>query len=193
MSPVEKPAACSIVRSRTHCCGPSAVSLHPITIMSSTISTPERSQTSSQTPATSAAPAVQVQPYLFFGGRCEEALEYYHRVLGAQVMMLMHFKDSPDSGNCPMPVDGEKVMHACLQIGGSSIMASDGCDAQSSFQGFSLSLSFPTIAEAERVFAALSEGGQVQQPLMQTFFAQRFGMVADKFGVSWMVVVLPQG
>jgi PhnB protein len=137
----------------------------------------------------------QVQPYLFFGGRCEEAIEFYRRVLGAEVTMLMRFKDSPDtSEGCGggSPVDGNNVMHASLRIGDATLLASDGCQEHSSFQGFSLSLTIPNAAEAERIFASLSESGQVQQPMIKTFFAERFGIVADKFGVSWMVVVVAQ-
>jgi PhnB protein len=135
---------------------------------------------------------MQVQPYLFFEGRCEEAVELYRRVLGAEVTMLMRFKDSPEPpapGMVP-PGAGDKVMHMSLRIGETTIMASDGrCLGQPGFQGFSLSLSVPDIAEAERVFAALGDGGQVQMPLAKTFFSPRFGMVADRFGVSWMIIV----
>jgi PhnB protein len=134
---------------------------------------------------------MQVQPYLFFDGRCEEAIEFYRRALGAQVGMLMRFKDSPEP--CPEgmvpPGSENKVMHASLQIGGTTVMASDGhAKGAPSFQGFSLSLDAADDAEAKRLFDALSDGGQVQMPLGKTFFASSFGMVADKFGVSWMVI-----
>ena len=130
-----------------------------------------------------------VQPYLFFDGRCEEALEFYRQALGAQVEMLMHFKDSPDPVGCPS-ASGEKVMHASVRIGGTTVMASDGrCEGKPTFQGFALSLSVATEAEADRRFAALAKGGQVQMPLAKTFFSPRFGMVADRFGVMWMIVV----
>lgn len=135
---------------------------------------------------------MQIQPYLFFEGRAEEAIEFYRNALGAKVEMLMHFKDSPEPpppGECA-PGSDDKVMHASLQIGDSTVMMSDGrCSGQPSFQGFSLSLSASSEAEAERWFAALSAGGQVQMPLGQTFFAHRFGMVADRFGVSWMIIL----
>ncbi|MGH7946270.1 MAG: VOC family protein [Opitutaceae bacterium] len=134
---------------------------------------------------------MQVQPYLFFGGRCEEAIEFYRRVLGAEVTMLMRFKDSPDTGMCP-PVSADNVMHASIRIGDATLLASDGCGDRANFQGFSLSLSVPDGAEAGRVFKALSDGGQVQQPLIQTFFAKHFGIVSDKFGLSWMVIVPAQ-
>jgi PhnB protein len=130
---------------------------------------------------------MQVQLYLFFEGRCAEALEFYQRALGAEVTMLMHYKDSPD----PTMVHGtaDKVMHASFRIGDSTVLASDGrCQGQPGFHGFSLSLTVADDAEAERRFAALAEGGQVQMPLAKTFFASRFGAVADRFGVSWMVV-----
>jgi PhnB protein len=134
---------------------------------------------------------MRVQPYLFFEGRCEEALEFYRRALGAEVEMLMRFKDSPDPGSCTAGSE-DKVMHASFRIGDSTLMASDGrCQGQASFQGISLSLTAADDAEAERLFAALAEGGQVQVPLEKTFFSSRFGMVADRFGVPWMVVVAP--
>jgi PhnB protein len=145
---------------------------------------------------------MQLQPYLFFDGRCEEALEYYKNTLGAKVEMLMRFKDNPDmseSGGCGgeghpgmPPGSGEKVMHSSFRIGDTVVMGSDGnCGGKPSFQGFSLSLSVKNESEAERVFNALADGGQVQMPLGPTFFSPRFGMVADRFGVSWMVIVEP--
>jgi PhnB protein len=133
-----------------------------------------------------------VQPYLFFDGRCEEAIEFYRGALGAEVTMLMRFKDSPEPpkpGMCP-PGSENKVMHASLRIGQTTVLASDGrCEGRPSFQGFSLSLTVPDEAAAERLFAALAKGGQVQMPLAKTFFSPRFGMVADCFGVSWMIYV----
>ena len=135
---------------------------------------------------------MRVEPYLFFDGRCEEAIEFYRKALGAEVTMLMRFKDSPEPpapGMCP-PGSENKVMHANLRIGDTQMMASDGrCQGRPTFQGFSLSLTVPDDAEAERRFAALSDGGKVQMPLAKTFFSSRFGMVADRFGVSWMVIV----
>jgi PhnB protein len=134
---------------------------------------------------------MQVKPYLSFDGRCEEALELYKRTLGAEVLMLMRFRESPDPlppGMVP-PGAEDKVMHCSFKIGETEVMASDGrCGGQPSFQGMSLSLAVPDAAEADRVFAALGEGGQVQMPLDKTFFASRFGIVADRFGVSWMVI-----
>ena len=135
---------------------------------------------------------MQVQPYLFFDGRCEEALEFYRSALGAEVTALHRFKDSPEPhapGMIPPGADN-KVMHASFRVGGTTVLASDGrCTGHPSFQGFSLSLTVPNDAEAERLFTALGQGGQVQMPLTQTFFSSRFGMVADRFGVSWMVYV----
>jgi PhnB protein len=134
---------------------------------------------------------VQVQPYLFFEGRCEEAIEFYRKALGAEVMMLMRFKESPEPAKCP-GVAGDKIMHANLRIGETTVLVSDGrCEGKPKFQGFSLSITASDDAEVERLFAALSAGGQVQMPLAKTFFASRFGMVADRFGVSWMVYVAP--
>jgi PhnB protein len=136
---------------------------------------------------------MQVQPYLFFDGRCEEALEFYRKALGAEVATLMRFKDSPEPaqpGMCP-PGSENKVMHASFRIGDTTVMASDGhCTGQPSFKGFSLALAASSDAEAEKLFAALADGGQVQMPLTKTFFSSRFGMVADRFGVSWMVIVM---
>jgi PhnB protein len=135
--------------------------------------------------------ATQIQPYLFFDGRCEEALEFYRRTLGAEVTALMRFKESPDPGMTP-PGAGDKVMHAAVRIGESTIMASDGqCGGQAKFEGFALSLTVSSETEAERLFEALGAGGQVHMPLTKTFFSPRFGMVADRFGVSWMVYVAP--
>ena len=137
---------------------------------------------------------MHIQPYLFFNGRCEEALQFYRSVLGAEITMLMRYKDSPEPpppGMIP-PGSEDKVMHANLRIGDSEVMASDGnCTGLQNFQGFSLSITAADEAEAERLFAALGEGGQVQMPLTKTFFSSRFGMVADRFGMSWMVIVAP--
>ena len=133
-----------------------------------------------------------VQAYLFFDGRCEEAIEFYCRALGAEVEMMMRFKDSPEPPKPGMhpPGSDNKVMHASLRIGETSVMASDGrCTGKPNFQGFSLSLTVSTEAEADRLFAALSDGGQVQVPLAKTFFSPRFGMVTDRFGVLWMILV----
>jgi len=137
---------------------------------------------------------MQVQPYLFFDGRCEEAIEFYRTRLGAEVTMLMRFKDSPEPHQPGMIPPGaeNKVMHANLRIGDTAVLASDGrCQGKPSFLGFALSLTAPTDADAERLFAALGDGGQVQMPLAKTFFSSSFGMVADRFGVSWMVYVAP--
>jgi len=135
---------------------------------------------------------MQVQPYLFFDGRCEQALDFYQKTLGAKVEALMRFKDNPEPAHNP-PNSDDKVMHACFRIGDTQVMASDGnCAGKPSFQGFSLSIAAPSAAEAEKRFAALAEGGQVQMPLGKTFFAERFGMVADRFGVSWMVIAGPK-
>ena len=135
--------------------------------------------------------AMQVQPYLFFEGRCDEALAFYRGALGAEVTMLMRFKESPDPAMVP-PGAGDKVMHASFRIGEMTVLASDGrCQGPASFQGFALSLTVPTEAEAERLFGVLGDGGQVQMPMTKTFFSPRFGMLADRFGVSWMILVTP--
>ena len=133
-----------------------------------------------------------IQPYLFFDGRCEEAVEFYRHTLGAEVKMLMRYKESPEHpppGMVP-PGSENKVMHAALQIGETLVMASDGrSQGKPNFQGFSLSITVPNAGDADRVFAALTDGGQVHMPLGKTFFSPRFGMGADKFGVNWMVIV----
>jgi PhnB protein len=136
-----------------------------------------------------------IQPYLFFDGRCEEALEFYRKALDAEVTALIRFKDSPDPTMCQPGIDPTKVMHANFQVGETQVMASDGrCEGKTTFQGFALSLSVPTEAEADRLFNALAQGGEVQMPLAKTFFSPRFGMVADRFGVAWMVIVAqPEG
>ena len=132
---------------------------------------------------------MQIQPYLSFDGRCEEAIEFYRRALGAKVEMLMRFKEAPEQGMSP-PGAGDKVMHAALRIGDSMVLASDGrCTGKPNFQGISLSLTAANETEASRLFNALADGGQVQMPLAKTFFSPSFGMVADRFGVSWMVYV----
>ena len=132
-----------------------------------------------------------IQPYLFFGGHCEEAINFYQKVLGAEVKMLMHYQESPEPPPPGMLQAGfeEKVMHAELRIGGAILMASDGCDDKSRFDGFRLSLALPTEAEAQRAFAGLADGGEVQMPLTKTFWSPCFGMVSDRFGVGWMVTV----
>jgi PhnB protein len=138
---------------------------------------------------------MQVQVYLFFAGRCEEAIEFYKKTVGAEVMMLMRFKDSPEPPQPGMipPGSEDKVMHTSLRIGDTMVMASDGrCEGSTSFQGFSLSLTVADEAEADRVFAALAEGGQIQMPLTETFWSPRFGMLSDRFGVGWMVSVAAQ-
>jgi PhnB protein len=133
---------------------------------------------------------MRIQPYLFFDGRCEEALDFYKSALGAKVEMMMRFKESPEPPPNPAPGDADKVMHSSFRIGDTTVMASDGrCQGRPSFQGFSLSLTASDESEAERLFAALGDGGEVQMPLAKTFFSPRFGMVADRFGVSWMIVV----
>jgi PhnB protein len=134
---------------------------------------------------------MQVQPYLFFDGRCEEALEFYKETLGAKVEMIMRNKESPEPTPGMLPPGSEdKVMHALFRVGDTPIMASDGfAKGQPRFEGFSLSLTVADEAEADRVFKALADGGEVRMPLGKTFFSPRFGMVADKFGLGWMVIV----
>lgn len=137
---------------------------------------------------------MQIQPYLFFDGRCEEALNFYGKTVGAKIEMLMRFKENPDTpppGMVP-PGSDNKVMHCSFRVGDSVIMGSDGnCAGKPVFNGFSLSLTAPNVAEAERLFKALGDGGKVQMPQGKTFFSPSFGIVEDRFGVSWMVIVNP--
>ena len=135
---------------------------------------------------------MQLQPYVHFNGRCEEAIEFYKKAIGAQVNMLMRFKDMPAScGPSSIQAGTEnKVMHANLRIGDSVMLVSDGrCSGDAKFEGFSLTLTVSSDAEADKTFAALGEGGTVCMPLQKTFFASKFGMINDQFGVSWMVIV----
>ncbi len=132
---------------------------------------------------------MQVQPYLHFDGRCEEAIEFYRHALNVEVTMMSRFKDSPDP-TMIAPGTENKIMHMEFRLGDLILCASDGrCMGNAQFDGISLTLNLKTIAEAERIFAALSEGGQVQMPMIEAFFALRFGMVADRFGVPWMIIV----
>jgi PhnB protein len=131
--------------------------------------------------------AVNIQPYLFFNGRCEEALGFYKEALGAEVTALMYYKDSPDPAAAH--ASGDKVMHANFCIGETQVMASDGRDSgEPVFQGFALTLNVFSVADAERFFSALAEGGEVQMPLARTFYSPCFGMVVDRFGVLWMIL-----
>ena len=141
-------------------------------------------------------PAMGIQPYLFFGGRCEEALEFYRKALGAELVMQTRFNEAPEKQPGLPECFQDKIMHATLRIGNTLLMASDGmCDGKANFEGFSLSITVADEAEAERVFAALSEGGLVTMPLEKTFWAPKFGILQDRFGVGWMVSVMhkPEG
>jgi PhnB protein len=135
-----------------------------------------------------------VQPYLFFDGRCEEALDFYKSALDAEIIMLMRFNESPvppQPGMVP-PGSEHKIMHAAFRVGDTTLMASDGeCGGKPNFHGMSLALTVPNEAQADRVFAALTHGGEVRMPLTKTFFSPRFGMAADRFGVAWMIMVAP--
>ena len=137
---------------------------------------------------------MQIQPYLFLDGRCEEAAEFYRAALGAEVQMLMRFTDSPEPHQPGMvrPGSEDKVMHMRMRIGETTVLASDGrCGGQPNFEGFALSVTVTDGAEAERVFSALSLGGTVQMAMARTFFSSHFGMVSDRFGIMWMVYVGP--
>ena len=132
---------------------------------------------------------MQVQPYLFFDGRCEEAINYYRKALDAKVDVIMHYKDAPEAPPPGMNIPGDKVMHAALHIGDTQLLLSDGhCAGKPNFQGFSLTVNARDDADAKRLFGSLADGGKVTQPLTKTFFASSFGMVTDKFGLGWMVI-----
>jgi PhnB protein len=132
---------------------------------------------------------MQVQSYLFFDGRAEEAIEFYKKALDAKVTMLMRWKDSPDKSMCT-PGNENKVMHSYMTIGETGVMISDGRNTGNpKFDGFALSIATKTEAEADKLFGALGDGGKVTMPLGKTFFSPRFGMLADKFGVNWMILV----
>jgi PhnB protein len=134
---------------------------------------------------------LSIQPYLFFGGRCEEAIEFYRKALGAEVVMQARFNEAPEPQPGLPDCFENKVMHATLRVGDTMLMASDGrCEGPQNFEGFSLSITVPDEAEADRVFAALSEGGLVTMALEKTFWSPKFGMLQDKFGVGWMVSVM---
>ncbi|MCU0709945.1 MAG: YciI family protein [Pirellula sp.] len=153
--------------------------------------TPELREQEANHEATLAMQKATIQPYLFFSGRCEEALEFYKNAVHAKVEMMMRFNESPDPTPPGMLQAGfeRKIMHCSFQVGGMTLMASDGCNDKSSFDGFRLALTVPTKAAADRAFNALAEGGNVDMPLMETFWSPRYGMVTDKFGVGWMVMV----
>jgi PhnB protein len=133
---------------------------------------------------------MNVQAYVFFDGKCEEALEFYKAAVGAKVDMVMRFKEAPPEMQSQMsPGSKDKIMHAAFRVGDTQILASDGeCHGKPKFDGFSLTLNAANDAEADRLFSALGKGGKVTQPMSETFFASRFGMLSDKFGVNWMVL-----
>jgi PhnB protein len=135
-----------------------------------------------------------VEAYLFFNGRCEEAIEFYRQALGAELGMMMRYRESPEPPPPGMVPPGfeNKIMHCSFRIGSTTIMASDGCSTDTArFEGFALSLTVRTEAEADRHFAALADGGQVRMPLTKTFWSPRFGMLQDRFGIGWMISVMP--
>lgn len=135
-------------------------------------------------------PHYQLKPYLFFNGQCEEAIEFYRKTIGGELIMLMRYKDAPADGSvdCPEKPDPDKVMHAQIKIGETTLMLADGpCSGR--YDGFSLSLTVPTPKEAECLFVGLTAGGEIIMPLGKTFFSPAFGMLKDRFGVQWMIHV----
>ena len=153
--------------------------------------TPELREEEANLEAALSMKKAAVQSYLFFGGRCDEALEFYKTAIHAKVVMVMRFNQSPEPTPPGMLAPGfeDKVMHCSFQVGSTTIMASDGCDTNTQLAGFRLALSVPTEADADRVFNALASGGKIDMPLVKTFWSPRYGMVTDKFGVGWMVMV----
>ncbi len=135
-----------------------------------------------------------VQPYLFFEGACDRALEFYQQKLGAEVTALMRYQDGPQpTADCGGTIQPDKVMHAAFRIGDTMLMASDDqCSGKPNFSGFALTLTVKDVSASERAFAALSDGGQVIMPLGKTFYSPSFGMVTDRFGVMWMVIVMAE-
>lgn len=134
----------------------------------------------------------KLEPYLFYEGRCEEAIEFYHKAIGAETVMLFRFADSPEpaQADCQPPGSGNKIMHATIKVGETVLLVSDGrCSGKPNFQGMALSISVPAEADADRFFNALGDGGQVVMPLTKTFYSPRFGMVNDRFGLMWMIMV----
>ena len=132
---------------------------------------------------------MQVQPYLDFNGRCGEALEFYKKAIDAKVEMVMHWKDCPEK-SMSTAQNADKVMHSQFTIGDTTVMASDGrSTGQPNFSGIMLSIAVDSEAKADKLFNGLADGGQVTMPMGKTFFSPRFGMVADKFGVGWMILV----
>ncbi|HSI13226.1 MAG TPA: VOC family protein [Chthoniobacter sp.] len=135
-------------------------------------------------------PNTALEPYLFFNGRSDEAIAFYQTALNAEIVMRMTYKESPEKSQMPLPPGWEeKVMHANIKIGSANMLLSDGCGEPQKFEGFSLALTFNDDAEAKRAYDALVEGGEVNMPLMKTFFATSFGMLRDRFGVNWMLMV----
>lgn len=139
---------------------------------------------------------MQIQPYLFFDGRCEEAIAFYRDALGAQELMKMRFKDAPPSDDCQTPPEfADKIMHASLAIGSTHLLLSDGqCGREKvAHSGFSLSVTANDVASGKKYFNALAQGGQITMPYQKTFWTEGFGMLVDKFGVPWMVNVHHEG
>ena len=130
---------------------------------------------------------LQLDTYLFFDGTCADAMRFYERTLGGKLQLMTH-GDSPMAAQTP-PGSANRIMHARLELDGRLLMASDSMVGQPTqgMKGFSLSLIYPTVAEAQRMFAALAEGGQITMPMGKTFWAEAFGMLVDRFGTSWMV------
>jgi PhnB protein len=132
---------------------------------------------------------MNVQPYLFFDGKCVEALEFYKKAIAADVKTVLRWKDSPDPSMCT-PANADKVMHAHFNVGDTAILASDGHNnGAPKFEGFALTITTKSEAEADKLFGALSDGGNVTLAMTKTFFSPHFGMLADKFGVHWMIMV----
>jgi PhnB protein len=135
---------------------------------------------------------MSVQTYLQFNGRCEEALAYYRETLGAEVMEIIRFKDVPEAAAGAPAGTEDKVLHACFRVAGTHLMASDGmCGGDAAFAGFSLTLTSSTDEETERLFTSIAREGNVVMPLSPSFFSSQFGVVTDRYGLSWTFVTQP--
>lgn len=134
---------------------------------------------------------MNINPYLFFDGNCREAFEFYAKHLGAEIKAMLTTADTPMGEQVPAMQQGQ-IMHACIVIGDNLLMASDtncgpNTTAYEKPRSFRVSLNVDTVEEAERIYQALAEGGNTDMPIEKTFFAERFGMLTDRFGIPWMI------
>jgi PhnB protein len=130
---------------------------------------------------------MQLNPYLNFNGQCEEAFRFYEQCFGGKIEFMMTHEGSPMADQVPKEW-GKKIMHARLSVGNQVLLGSDAHgDCYAAPKGFAVSIDVTEPAEADRIFNALAENGTVQMPIQETFWAKRFGMLADRFGIPWMI------